>query len=283
METLIIEKASQILNKEVRIVHRLLGGMSNYTYVIEADGTKYTFRLPGEKAENFVDRGIELKNIELVEPLGITNHTVYLDLVSGIKVAQYVEGVILSTLDRHNHLEAVSNTLKVIHRSGLKALNDYDMIGRLKKYEKLNHTHNDNYFVLKDHWLKLYELYKNDPLVLCHGDAQPSNFIITDKRALVVDFEFTGNNDPYYDIACFGNMDFSDAKALLDVYLGRKPTKEEMKKLIFYRMFQTLQWHQVATFKHEIGLSEKLHIPFDVVALKYLEKATQLEKEYHEV
>lgn len=282
MESLIKKIASSILQKDVVVSHRLLGGMSNYTFVVEADHQKYTFRLPGEKAENFVDRNIEGRNIKLIEPLGITNHTLYLDLDSGIKMAEYVEGEILSTLDRKQHLEAVSNTLKLIHRSGIKALNDYDMKNRLKQYEKLNHHQNELYYDLKDTWLSLYKQYETDPLVLCHGDAQPSNFIIQNDRALVVDFEFSGNNDPYYDIACFGNIDFEDAKALLDVYLGHKATKEELKKLIVFRMFQTLQWHQVAMFKHEIGLSEKLHIPFDVVAIKYLEKATQLNKEYHE-
>lgn len=283
MEELIISEASKILNKEVKMVERLLGGMSNYTYIIEADQTLYTFRHPGENAFHFVDRDIELKNIKLVEPLGITNHTIYLNLESGIKIAEYVPGVVLSTLDRKSHLKAVSDTLKVLHTAGLKAENDYDLTGRLTKYEALNHHQNPRYYELKTSWLKLYENYKNDPLVLCHGDAQPSNFIITDNKALVVDFEFTGNNDPYYDIACFGNIDFDDALALLDVYVGHKATAAELKKLIFYRFFQTLQWHQVATYKHEIGLSEKLHIPFDVVATKYLEKATTLLKMYQEV
>ena len=283
MEKQIIKDAQAILNKEVTIVQRLLGGMSNYTYIIKADDKLYTFRQPGENAFHFVDRQIELNNIRLVEPLGITNHTIHLDLESGIKIAEYVLGTVLSTLDRKAHLKAVSDVLKVIHQSGLKADNDYNPVERLTKYEALNHHQDPLYYELKTKWLGLYETYKHDPLVLCHGDAQPSNFIITGDKALVVDFEFTGNNDPFYDIACFGNIDFDDALALLDVYVGHKATSSELKKLIFYRFFQTLQWHQVATYKHEIGLSEKLHIPFDVVAKKYLEKATALYQMYQEV
>lgn len=283
MENLIITEAQKILKKDVKIVQRLLGGMSNYTYIIEAAGEKFTFRQPGENAFHFVDRDIELKNIRLVEPLGITNHTIFLDLESGIKIAKYVEGEVLSTLNRKDHLQAVADTLKVLHQSGLKAENDYNPTERLIKYEALNHHQDPLYYALKTKWLQLYETYKNDSLVLCHGDAQPSNFVITKDKALVVDFEFTGNNDPFYDIACFGNIDFEDALALLDVYVGHKATSKELKKLIFYRFFQTLQWHQVATYKHEIGLSERLHIPFDVVAHKYLEKATALYQLYQEV
>lgn len=284
MEQEIITLAQAILKTDVEVIERLMGGMSNYTYIIKANGKKYTFRKPGEKAENFVSRQVELKNIRLVEPLGITNHLVYLDLESGIKICEYVEGKVLSTLDRKAYLKQVSDTLKVIHHSGLKAENNYNHVQRLTDYEAINHTISDRYLDLKKTWLNWFELYKGLPMVLCHGDAQPSNFVITaDNKAMVVDFEFTGNNDPYYDIAQFGNIDFNDALALLDEYCNHQATSADKKRMIFYRMFLTLQWHQVATFKHEIGLSEKLHIPFDKVAIAYLDKAQALKQMYEEV
>ena len=284
MEQEIIKLASAILKKDVQIVERLMGGMSNYTYIIESEGKKYTFRKPGDKAENFVSRQIERKNIALVESLGITNHTVYLNEENGLKIAEYVSGKVLSSMPRQPHLEAVAKTLKKIHQSGIIAENDYNHLERLAQYESYNHTISTRYLELKQTWLEWFELYKNLPKVFCHGDAQPSNFIITNKNeALVVDFEFSGNNDPYYDIAQFGNIDFYDALALLDVYCNHKATQEDKKRVIFYRMFLTLQWHQVATFKHEIGLSEKLHIPFDKVAIAYLDKAEALKKMYLEV
>lgn len=283
MEKLIRELAEQVLGIGVTVKSRLLGGMSNYTYVIEKDKELFTFRLPGENAFHFVDRNIEEKNIQLAESLGITNHTIYLNKETGIKIAKYVEGEILSTLDRHKHLDKVADVLKVIHDSGLKAENDYGLLERLSKYEGLLDKLNPKYLELKNAWLQLYEKYRHVTKVLTHGDAQPSNFLIIDNHALIVDFEFTANNDPYYDIACFGNIDFKDAIALLDEYLNHEVTSEATKRLIYNRYFQCLQWHLVATYKHNIGLSEKLHIPFDKVALIYLEKIDALIKQLNEL
>ena len=144
--------------------------------------------------------------------------------------------------------------------------------------KKLLRVINPRYVKLKEMWLKLYDKYKSVTKVLTHGDAQPSNFLIIDDHALIVDFEFTANNDPYYDIACFGNIDFADAEALLDVYLDNKTSDEAVKRLIFNRYFQCLQWHLVATYKHNIGLSEQLHIPFDKVSIIYLDKIDVLLK-----
>ena len=88
--------------------------------------------------------------------------------------------------------------------------------------------------------------------------------------------EYAGLNEFYYDIASFGNVDFNDALELLDVYLERKATKKEQDSVRFYRMFQALQWHQVALRKDMIGLSEVLHFDFKMLSEKYLNLAETL-------
>ena len=39
-----------------------MGGMSNYTYVVSANHKKYTYRIPGEYGEVFVNRHQEGKH-----------------------------------------------------------------------------------------------------------------------------------------------------------------------------------------------------------------------------
>ena len=49
------------IDSTLTIVDRLMGGMSNYTYLVTNGEEKYVFRIPGEGAENFVDNYIEEK------------------------------------------------------------------------------------------------------------------------------------------------------------------------------------------------------------------------------
>ena len=52
VEKYIVERSNEILNaNDAKLAKRLLGGMSNYTYVVESEGQKYTFRVPGKHAE----------------------------------------------------------------------------------------------------------------------------------------------------------------------------------------------------------------------------------------
>lgn len=281
-EQRIIDICTRVLNvtkDEITVEHRLMGGMSNYTYVIKIKEELYTFRIPGKNAEKFVDREIEAHHIALVEELDLNNETIYLDIDQGFKIAKYIEGQPLSELNPLDYLQEASDVLHKIHESGLVSDYDYDPLGRLQKYEgytfEYDHKHSERYETLKSRFLSLKDTYM-DPTryTLSHGDSQISNFVKTDKDGLkLMDWEFTGNNDPFYDIACFGNNDFDHALALLPVYLGREATIQEQNRLYFYRSFQCLQWHNVALYKEFIGLSVDLGVDFLFVANLYLDKA----------
>ena len=100
IEGYIIKRVNILMNAtDAKIIKRLEGGMSNYTYVVECKGTKYTYRVPGKYAECFVDRYEEWDNIQKVEKLGVNNKTEYVELRTGEKLALYVEGTIMSNTD----------------------------------------------------------------------------------------------------------------------------------------------------------------------------------------
>lgn len=277
MENIVEKDVESILNaSSVNVVERLMGGMSNYTYVVCADSIYYTFRIPGEYSEHFVNRIVEKQNIKLIETLGITNETIYLNVNDGKKLAKYIPGKPLSTIDASAYpYEKIADTLKIIHNSHLRAVNDYEPFKRLEYYEQiikdLNFEHPSEYLKQKDYFFKFKKYLESTPKILTHGDSQPSNFVFTDSsKILVVDFEFCANNDPIYDIACFANKRYEDGLKLLNVYYGN-PSADELKRFHLWRAFQCFQWFNVAMFKELVGMSKTLHIDFKKVAEHYLE------------
>lgn len=279
-EGLIKERAAQafkLSEDEVIVKHRLLGGMSHLTYHIEVKGVDYTYRVIGKDGNLFVDRKTELENLKIIEPLDLNNQTVYFDVESGEKAAKYVDGIVLTQLDFHPYLPKVAEALKKLHHSGLNPASDYGLIDRLNLYESYTDMRSSLYLDLKSKWIEIYnQERKHLPKVFCHNDAQRSNMVVSDSRLYLLDWEYAGLNEFYYDIASFGNVQFEDALKLLDTYLGRSATKKEQDAVRFYRMFQALQWHQVATRKDMIGLSEVLKFDFKMLAQKYLDLAHRL-------
>lgn len=282
-EQVIIERAARafgVNENEVKVIGRLMGGMSHLTYRIRIKGEDYTYRMVGEGGNLFVDRRIEYENLVRIEPLGINNETIYFNIDNGDKAARYVEGKVLSAIDFHNHLDALAQTLyQLHHHTFAEDIPDYGLVDRLSLYESYTRGNHPRYLELKKLWIRKYQAEHADkPKVFCHNDAQRSNIVIGN-RLYLLDWEYAGMNEFYYDIASFGNICFEDAFTLLDVYLGRKATASQRNHVRFYRMFQALQWHQVASYKAQIDLSKVVGFDFDMLARKYLELAEKLWQE----
>ena len=124
------------------------------------------------------------------------------------------------------------------------------------------------------------DVYKDVKHVPCHCDYQPTNLVIDGDKFYILDWEFAGMNDPYYDIACYGNAGFDKALSLLETYLGHKPSNNELRRLYFHRAFQCLQWYNVAMFKEMVGLSKDLNMDFTQVAQMFYGFAKDLLETY---
>jgi thiamine kinase-like enzyme len=271
----------KVQEDDVVVLDRLKGGMSNSNYIAKVEGSTYTFRIPGKNASVFVDREVETNMLSLIKPLEIDgNAMIHLDQATGYKISRYIEGESLLAKNPADYYEDVAPILRKLHQSGLVAANDYAPFERLARYEALVHSvglsHDPTYYDIRDRFFAFQEHLLSQPKVLCHNDSQPSNFIETPNGMVLVDWEFGGNNDPLYDIACYGNFDFQLALGLLPHYLDREPTKAEVKRLYLWRTFQCLQWHNVALYKEAIGLSAELHLDFLQIAKNYIAKANTL-------
>ena len=265
------------------IVKRLEGGMSNYTYVVETRGKRYTYRVPGKYAEKFVDRVEEWDNIQEVNKLSLNNATSYVEVISGEKLAEYVEGTILSETDVVSYNEMSVKALKTIHNSDLR-FKDYNAFGRLADYERycreMGFTHPKEYIELRGKLDQMRQAHAEVPMVPCHCDYQPTNLVVSGDKLYVLDWEFAGMNDPFYDIACYGNAGFDKALSLLEAYVGHKPTSQELRRLYYHRAFQCLQWYNVAIFKDRVGLSRDLNMDFNHVAAFFFGMAKDLADQY---
>lgn len=284
VEEYIVTRVNALMHtQDAVIVKRLEGGMSNYTYVVETRGKRYTYRVPGKYAEKFVDRVEEWDNIQEVNKLSLNNATSYVEVISGEKLAEYVEGTILSETDVVSYNEMSVKALKTIHNSNLR-FKDYNAFGRLADYERycreMGFTHPKEYIELRGKLDQMRQAHAEVPMVPCHCDYQPTNLVVSGDKLYVLDWEFAGMNDPFYDIACYGNAGFDKALSLLEAYVGHKPTSQELRRLYYHRAFQCLQWYNVAIFKDRVGLSRDLNMDFNHVAAFFFGMAKDLADQY---
>ena len=278
MEKEIATILESALSKKAKVVSPLVGGMMNRSFIVEDNNKKYVLYISTEQANEMVDRNIERNNQRIIYELGLTSKNVYFDTDKGIKINEFIEG---SSLDKTDSFDSkkVASLLKKMHESGRKSEIDYLPFKRFEQYENEAHSYQEfekDYSVLRETLFNRKDFLLKQPLVLCHNDAQKSNIVKDlDDNYYLIDFEFMGNNDPIYDIATFGNGLVSEGYQLLIDYCNGNPSKEEKERYYLWRIFVSLQWHNVAITKHYRGEGKTHGFDFLKVAEFFLNNALE--------
>ena len=273
MEELLLK----VFNKKAEVITPLVGGMMNKSYIVSCDNKKYVLYISTEQANEMVDRQLEKDNQKLIIDLGLTSKNIYFDVEKGIKVNEYIEG---SSLDKCDSFDSkkVAELLKKMHSSKKLSRDNYQPFKRFIAYEQEAKTFQSDlgkeYSLLREELFANKDFLESQKLVLCHNDAQKSNIVKDlDNKYFLIDFEFMGNNDPIYDIGTFGNGLVSEGYQLLLDYYDGHPTVEQKRRYYLWRIFISLQWHNVAIVKHYRGEGKTHGFDFLAVANFFLNNA----------
>jgi thiamine kinase-like enzyme len=267
VEELVQKKLRHIFGDESIIFDksRFAGGLTNYNYIMNIRGTDYVIRQPGGMTNQMIDRKIEKANNNIASELWLNSECVYFDEFSGIKISVYIKN---SKNIAHSdpccpaNLRAVSNLLKKIHSSPKHFHNSFDWKDELEKYEQIVKELNGDFFfdysTLKKDLLDFIDKsIKTTFSVPCHNDTVPENFIVDDKgRAYLIDWEYSGMNDPSWDVAAYiieSKLDEESIQYLVLDYYGQLPTLEEELKIKCYILAQDLLWTVWALIRHYNG------------------------------
>ena len=277
----------KVLGEGSKIVHPVIGGMMNLSYLVEdKEGKKYILYISTEQANEMVDRPLEKEHQRIIYELGITSKNVYFDAEKGIKINEYIEGDSLDKIASFDY-DKIAELFHKLHNSIMLSRVDYAPFTRFTEtYEKealsFNNEVSPLYKELRDFLFSKREYLESQRLVLSHNDAQRSNIIKSkDNKYYFIDFEFVGNNDPIYDISAFGNGAVSEGRHLLDKYFNDNPSVEEIKRFYLWRIYISLQWYNVAITKHYRGEGEKHGFNFLDVANHFLTNAKDAYDGYH--
>ena len=270
---------TKVLGEGSEIVSPLVGGMMNISYIIKDKNNKrYVLYISTEQANEMVNRPLEKEHQRIVYELGITSKNVYFDEEKGIKINEFIEGSSIDKVDSFDY-EKVARIFKILHSSPVLSREDYAPFERFENtYEKealsFQNEVSPLYQELRDFLFSHKDYLQRQRKTLCHNDAQRSNIVKSnDDEYFFIDFEFVGNNDPIYDIGCFGNGLVSEGRKLLDAYCDGNPNGEEIKRYYLWRIYISLQWYNVAITKHYRGEGEKHGYDFLAVADHFLSNA----------
>lgn len=272
IEKNIIQLVVEIIGDEyvVKTPIEKLGGMNNYNYRINTNIKDLVFRMPGKGANESIDRDIELSNAKLASSLDLDCKLLYFDAESGIKITEYIknaETLNITTAKKESNMELMAYALNVLHNSDKRFVRDFEPFVGIEEYKKIIISEEkellDNFKELDKVVLYLGEELQELPIEysLCHLDAWPENFIKSDDKIYLIDWEFSGNYDKLWDVISISlECDYSDNEEELffNKYFGRKPLDTEVKKMNILKVLMDMYWSMWALSKVSCGQKDLL-------------------------
>lgn len=263
---LIADLLKKVLGKDDYTEIARMGGLTNHTYhVIFADGGEYVVRIPGDGTEEMIVRSDEEKSTRLACDLGVDAKMLYFGK-DGSKVTEYLknaETMSADTIKDPVRIAQVADIFNVMHSCGKDTGVPFEVFDMAAGYEKIIADMQvpmfDDYAESKAKVMAIkagIDAAKDIKKVPCHNDPLCENWVVSEGKMYLIDWEYAGMNDGMWDVADVSiEAGFDDAQdmLLLEKYLKRTPDLFDKKHFLASKLYVDFLW----------TLWAKTRVPYD--------------------
>jgi thiamine kinase-like enzyme len=213
-----------------RTAEPLTGGITNRNYRVAVDGEVFVVRVPAESGSLLgIDRRIEREASRLAAAAGVGPDVIAFVEPEGVLVTRFIEGQPVRDHTLHDPvtLERIAQSLRRIHQAGsiastfspFRVVEAYALTA-MRHGGRLPATHERAQEVA----VAIERALSPQLPVLCHNDLLNANFIDDGVSIRIVDWEYAGMGDRFFDFGNFAvnhQLTEDDEAALLMAYFGR--------------------------------------------------------------
>ena len=187
---------------------RIAAGLTNTNFKVEVDGTACFVRIPGVSTELLaVDRGNELHNTRAAAAAGVAPQVLHSLPEWDVFVLAWLPGQTMSneTLGAAGMPTRIAEVTRRLH-AGPRFRDDFDMFRLAERYLALVDERDiaipAGYRDHLDQTPRIEAALAVHPLapVPCHNDLLADNYLDDGERLWLVDWEYSGNNDPTFEL-----------------------------------------------------------------------------------
>lgn len=256
----LINKLEQVLNTPIIELKETSYGITNQNFIVKTENNTYFCRIP--KDTFFIkNKDNEKEAINTLKGESYFLDPVYYDANLLITEFQKNAKTFISSKNLSSIIE-IARILKKFHNKKFETSAVFNPLETLEKYSyqlqnpKINF---DDYKELLESFSKHYK-----PDRLCHNDLKEGNLLFANNKIYLLDYEYSGLNDPYFDIASFiaeNDLNYQETITFLKAYFTEDTCNFE--KLSIFLQFYDLLWYLWACLLHERSDKEKYKILAD--------------------
>ena len=239
-----------------------LGGLTNRVFMVRGPRGRHVLRIPGKGTEAYINRRVEAVAARAAARAGVSPEVIA-TTDDGLMLTVAIENAASMTPESFNAKPAAvaraGAALRKLHESGEKFDFRFELFSMIDDYLKLLKAKNAS---VPDGYPQALGAAENVrralnahplPLVACHCDPLSENFLDTGKRMWIVDWEYSGMNDPVWDVGDFAveaQLTPENEKVLRDAYFGGAPTPGQLGRYVIYKAMCDLLWTLWGLIQH---------------------------------
>ena len=234
-----------------RVIRALDGGITNRNLLIDVDGEQFVLRLTGKDTHLLsIDRDVERLANERAAALGIAPQVAGFLEPERYLITRFVDGgpIPIERMGDQDILDRVVPMLRTFHDSG-PLPGEFDCF----RIPESTAAHAQARGVaIPSAYAPAMECAREieaafaatpEPRVPCHNDLLNANFLLDGARIWLLDWEYAGMNERFFDLGNFAvnnELDTDRADALLSAYFGQA-TKRRRARLALMKVMSDLR------------------------------------------
>jgi thiamine kinase-like enzyme len=266
--TEVIARLSALLGPRQGGVLPLAGGITNRNFRVNFGGTDYVVRLPGKDTNLLgIDREAERLATKKAAELELGPKVAAMLDDPACLVTCFVESreMTAEELRQPDALAEVAHGVRAFHQSGLALPTDFYVSEIVASYAEVvrerggrpPEAYDDARSTAKQIVKRVRDHPEHQP-VPSHDDLLSANFLHDGQRIVIVDWEYAGMGDPFFDLGNFAvnnELGEADEERLLEAYFGEPATPRRKAALQLYRFMSDLReamWGVIQTSVSEL-------------------------------
>jgi len=232
-------------------VPQRMGGLTNRVYQLG----DVVLRLPGVGTEDYIDRANEAAAAMAADAAGVGPKVLHADAETGLMLTRFVPDAATMSPEafraRKGSPARAGQAFARLHRSGAAFPARFELFAMIDDYLRLLASKDvalppGYHDVLVEAEAVRAALSAHPlPQAPCHCDPLCENFLDTGAGMWVVDWEYSGMNDPMWDLGDLSveaGFDADQEAQMMQAYFGHAPNAQDQGRMVIYKAMCDLLW-----------------------------------------
>jgi thiamine kinase-like enzyme len=233
-------------------VQPLAGGLTNTNYKVTTPRGRYVVRISGKDTGLLaIDRKNEAHNTRCAAESGVGAPLVAAVPEHDALVLEFLDGEVMNPekLRKGDRIALIADACRRLH-AGPRFLHDFDMFeiqrGYIEVVQERGFRLPDRYLEFEPQVRALERAMRvrSEPTVPCNNDLLAENFIDVGGELRLIDYEYSGNNEPSFELGNVwseSNLSLAQLEELIAAYYGR-PLRNKVARARVWGLMSKYGW-----------------------------------------